>query len=377
MTKIFYIDNSVEISLTEKVQRILSAAGGLSEFVNPGSLVLIKPNFVAPFSHATTSLRVLETIVKKIHHCNGNPVLAESSGFEFDTETTFRILGIYDFAKRYNVRVVNLDNEKFIKVKSTSKLIGELEISELAVKADVIINVPKLKRHNLTRVTVGVKNLFGFLSRETRKKIHAVNLEKGIYEVARIINPDLTIVDGSVVTTRAVYGEHKRLDTIVGGTNPFAVDIFCCRLLGDDFNQIYHIRKAIGNGLDKDEMVFINAMNGSKEFLPALGVAGQLEHYRNRTRKCLYQFLYFIDILYSKIFNGKSIIPLAHYYFGLRPHLERSKCTECGDCVPICPVDAIRIPEKKIDRNLCMSVRCMKCIEACNESAIMQKNGLL
>ena len=46
------------------------------------------------------------------------------------------------------------------------------------------------------------------------------------------------------------------------------------------------------------------------------------------------------------------------------------KCIQCGDCVPICPLNAIRLVDKKpvIDRAVCNV--CGKCAEVCNAQAI-------
>jgi pyruvate formate lyase activating enzyme len=47
-----------------------------------------------------------------------------------------------------------------------------------------------------------------------------------------------------------------------------------------------------------------------------------------------------------------------------------AKCIQCGDCVPVCPVNAIHLVDGKpvIDRSLCNA--CGKCAEVCNAKAI-------
>ncbi len=369
----FYIGNEKNLSIAEKVQKIFLALGGLQQIVRPGSSVLIKPNFVAPFLHATTSFEVLEAIVREVKNCKGEPVIAESSGFEFDTETTFRVLGVYEFAKRNNVELVNLDKGKFTKIKLKSGFCGEVEVSELVHQANIIINVPKLKRHSLTKVTIGVKNLFGLLSRESRRKFHAINLERGIYELSQIIKPDLVIVDGSVIGSRAVYGEYEELGMIVGGTDPFAVDMFCCRFLQADYREVGHLKIALDKGVAKEDFKCVNLLNENEESSTPRPLTVEPDSLAQKLHRLIYQLLYLVDIPYSKLFRGKSIIPKMHFYFGIRPHLDRRRCTDCGDCVPICPVNAIKIPERRIVADLCMSVRCMRCIPVCPESAISTK----
>ena len=48
------------------------------------------------------------------------------------------------------------------------------------------------------------------------------------------------------------------------------------------------------------------------------------------------------------------------------PVIDLGRCTKCGECVRICPVDAIR--EWKVDHEKC--IRCQGCAEVCEEGAI-------
>ena len=370
MSKIFYIGDESNISIEEKVKKILLALGNLHRLISPGSSVLIKPNFVAPFPPATTSFEVLEAIISEVRNCKGEPVMAESSGFEFDTETTFRILGAYEFAKRNNVNLINIDKNSFTKVKLKCGFISEVEVSELVQQADVIINVPKLKRHSLTKVSIGVKNLFGLLSRESRRKIHAIDLERGIFELSQVIKPDLVIVDGSTVSSRAVYGEHVDMGMIIGGTDCYSVDMFCCRFLQADYRKVGHLKIALDKGIVKENFKIVNPIYNRLEEATLALLTVQLDSLAQKLHRLIYKLVYAFDIAYSKLFRGRSIIAFMHFYFGIRPYIDKRKCTDCGDCVPICPVNAIKIPERRIDVKKCMPVRCMKCISACPENVI-------
>ncbi len=55
-----------------------------------------------------------------------------------------------------------------------------------------------------------------------------------------------------------------------------------------------------------------------------------------------------------------------HLYY---PPSINDNCTECGDCIKICPVDAIR--DWKVDIDKC--IRCQGCAEVCKEDAISIK----
>jgi len=362
--------SSSELSVGEKVERILSEMGGMSKFVKPGNLVLIKPNFVAPFAHATTSLEVLEAIIDAVKRCGGRPVIAESAGYEFDTEATFKILGAYEFARKVGVDLINLDKVQYKSVRLTRGLVRELKIPKLVLDADLLINVPKLKRHSLTGMTIGAKNLIGLVHRESRCRIHCLGLERGIFELTKLIPSHLVIVDGTVISESAVFGAQHHLNLIVGSDSVYAADLFCCRFLGVHARGVGHIRLSMDDGLISHEFTAISTeVKWPSREMPETDLK-EFVSKGNRLVRKVYQLMYCLEIMYSRIMKGRSLIPAAHFYFGIRPWLDRNACNDCGACVTVCPVNAITIPERKIDASLCMRLRCMKCVSVCSRGAI-------
>ena len=53
--------------------------------------------------------------------------------------------------------------------------------------------------------------------------------------------------------------------------------------------------------------------------------------------------------------------------------VDLEKCTGCGNCKEVCPVDAIAVNEKaKIDADTC--VDCGTCVDECPENAISMED---
>jgi ferredoxin len=53
--------------------------------------------------------------------------------------------------------------------------------------------------------------------------------------------------------------------------------------------------------------------------------------------------------------------------------VDLEKCTACGNCKEVCPVDAITVNEKaKIDADTC--VDCGTCVDECPENAIAMED---
>jgi len=366
-----------EISISQRLQSLLEPLGGMDSFVQPGETVLIKPNLVAPFPHAVTDLDLLSSVVEQVQNCGGKPIIGESSGFEFDTETTFKILGINDLAERLNVPFINFDNEEFIPIKLTKINDTVVKIPKIVLETDKFINIPKLKRHSLTKATIGIKNLFGLLDYDSRRHLHAFELERGIFALGQKVIPNLVIVDGSIVTERAVYGKQTQLNLLAASKNIAAMDVFCCQYLNLNWQDVKHIKLTVDEQPDSLPFRTINVSENSDNNSSGItstysepSIQKWQDSLSKKIHRSIYQALYLLDIFYSRVQKQRSIIPVLHYYFGIRPVLDTKRCNDCGLCLPVCPVDAINIPKRSINAKRCMPVRCLECVTACPEDAI-------
>ncbi len=95
-------------------------------------------------------------------------------------------------------------NRPVLPPKRGGKIFKQLEIDQTVLEAEVIINLPKLKTHSLTLLTLGVKNLFGCIPGPRKALWHLKAGEdrktfaKILVDVYQIIQPSLTILDGIV-----------------------------------------------------------------------------------------------------------------------------------------------------------------------------------
>ena len=373
MTVVYSIESDID-NTSQRLQSLLEPLGGLGKLVRPGDRVLIKPNLVAPFPHAVTDLSLIASLVEQIYDCGGKPLIGESSGFEFDTETTFRILGINDLARRLHVQLVNFEKEPFVPIKLEGLGRRKVRIPRIVLETDKLINIPKLKRHSLTKATIGIKNLFGLLDYASRRSLHTFGLERGIFALGQTIIPDLVIVDGSVVTARAVYGQQTKLNLLAASQNITSMDVFCCQYLNLNWRDVEHIKFSVEQHPSSLQFDTINVSktneNDIRRAYSAPFIRGWNDSLSKKIHRLGYQAIYFFDIIYNRIRKHHSIVPVLHYYFGIRPILHSKRCNECGHCLSACPVDAIHIHERRIDARRCMSVRCLACIPACPENAI-------
>lgn len=333
----------------------------LREIINPNDKVLIKPNLVAPSEKATTDIFLLECVITTILELGAKPIIAESSGFEFSTEKTFEILGMDLLCKKFGIPLINLDTVEFIEVASGNPYVPVYKLPKLISDVDKIINMPCLKGHSITKVTFSIKNLFGLLHRESRRKIHATDLELGIRCLKRLVPVDFVIVDGLWNLTNAVFSDCFFQGILLAGNDMTAVDISCCRLFGADFKTIPHI-------YDPDEKTDFTYLELSTIAHYDNKLQERSEHFNKQNKK--YKIMYAADIYFSKMCKF-SIIPYVHYFLGIRPYINKKKCKKCGLCVRVCPVKAIS--NQKISIKKCISVRCFQCFDRCPYHAIEKK----
>lgn len=363
MSKVVVIqskDNEIP-NIKNAYEKLIKEFNFLKCIIKAGDKVLIKPNFVAPSDKATTNILLLEYVINTIIQCGGKPIVAESSGFEFSTEETFKILGVDKLCKKFHIPLINLDNEIFVEKPSGNPYVKTYLIPEIVYKVDKIINMPRLKGHSLTKVTFGIKNLFGLLHRNTRRKIHATNLEQGIAVLGKLIKVDFILVDGLWNLENAVFSEAMFKGLMVGGDNLTAVDQICCQLYGVDYHSIPHIQHNVGSQkIDYSELSEI--VTEKKNLLL------EEKHFLNQNRK--YKLLYNIDQIYAGIFKN-SIISFCHYYIGICPFINKKNCNKCNKCVQICPVNAI--VDYKIISKKCMKIRCFRCYDVCPQKAVIKK----
>ena len=57
-----------------------------------------------------------------------------------------------------------------------------------------------------------------------------------------------------------------------------------------------------------------------------------------------------------------------------RPYVDKEKCTGCGTCRDVCPVDVFEIENgKSIVKNPDECIQCQACVASCPEKAITLK----
>ena len=154
--------NYDEDTVLSGLQRSIDLIGGIQTFVKKGNRVLIKPNLLygkSPEKAVTTHPSILRGMIQIVRETGGVPFIGDSPSIGSLMKAAEKA-GIKAVADEMECPLVELNRPVF-PPKGGGKIFKQLEIDQTVLEADVIINLPKLKTHTLTLLTLGVKNLFG------------------------------------------------------------------------------------------------------------------------------------------------------------------------------------------------------------------------
>lgn len=159
-----------------------------------------------------------------------------------NTSRGFKWSGIARVAKKYGVKLVD-----FNKVSSEQiELDGiKVRVATSAIEADFLINIPVLKTHSQTKVSLGLKNLKGCLQMRSRMEFHKKGLERLIALLSTKVKTNLTIIDGIYANERGPsrLGKAHRMNLIIAGRDILTCDVVGSTVLGIDPSTVGHLRE--------------------------------------------------------------------------------------------------------------------------------------
>jgi uncharacterized protein (DUF362 family) len=230
------------------VQRAISAIGGIERFVSKGANVIIKPNICTsyyPYEYAaTTNPWVVSALVKLCIGAGAKSVKVMDFPFGGTAEEAYARSGIEKEVKAAGGEMPIMSALKYVPTTLPDAVVyKKSNIYDDILKADVLINVPIAKHHNLSRLTLGMKNLMGVV--KDRPVLHS-NLAPNLADLAAFIKPALTVIDAIRILrnngpTGGNLEDVKKIDTIIMSPDIVAADAYGSTLFGykpDDLNYV-------------------------------------------------------------------------------------------------------------------------------------------
>ncbi|HET6439742.1 MAG TPA: DUF362 domain-containing protein [Anaeromyxobacter sp.] len=240
--------------------RAIAEMGGMKAFVRKGQKVLVKPNIGwdrPPELGANTNPALVARIVEQALAAGAGEVFVFDNSCD-DGPRSYRTSGIEAAARSAGAKVAPGHMESaYHPVKVPGKKLTEAKVHQLLLEADVFINVPVLKHHSSSGLTIGMKNLMGVVW--DRYYWHRTDLLQCIADMAGYRKPDLVVVDAYRVMKR--YGPRSgtaadvvEMKAQILATDPVAADAAAARLFGAEVKDVAYIEMAAAAGVGRMDL---------------------------------------------------------------------------------------------------------------------------
>ncbi len=235
--------------LVPMYRRAMEEMGGMERYVSSGQEVVVKPNIgwdVPPERAANTNPELIGAIVEDCLKAGARRVYVFDHTCD-NWRRSYENSGIEDAARQAGATVVPGNQERFYKEVSIpgGKRLKTAKVHERILEADVVINVPVLKHHASTTVTIAMKNLMGIVW--DRRFYHRNDLHQCIADFCLFHKPQLNIVDAYLVMTQNGPRGTSTADlvtrrSLLVSEDIVAVDAAGTLLFGAEPEDVGHIR---------------------------------------------------------------------------------------------------------------------------------------
>src|SRR4030042_4836375 len=233
--------NYDEAKVLEGLRQSINLIGGIETFVKSGDHVLLKPNLLIgrpPEKAVTTHPSIIKGMIQIVREAGGVPFIGDSPSIGSLSKAAEKA-GIKRVAEENDCPLKEF-KDPIVPKDRYGKFFKHIEIDRAVLEADVVINLPKWKTHNLTLLTLGVKNLFGCIPGPQKALWHLKAGESRkvfaqiLFDIYRMIQPSLTVLDGIVGMegTGPGSGDPIPLGLILASRDPLNLDQIVCDLLG-------------------------------------------------------------------------------------------------------------------------------------------------
>jgi uncharacterized protein (DUF362 family)/Pyruvate/2-oxoacid:ferredoxin oxidoreductase delta subunit len=343
-------------ALRPLIFEMMEAMGGAH--IHGGSRVLIKPNLLAPATPRQAILThpaIVRMVVEYVLEKGARPLVSDSPAIG-SFEMVLRMSGIRDALKGLDCECRPFENSILVDI---GKPFGQIAIAEEAVRADVIVNLAKLKTHSQMLLTLAVKNLFGCIigyrkpEWHMRAGIDRRTFARLLVRIGRTLKPSFNILDGILALEGQGPGRGgvpKQLGVLMAGCDPFTVDLAVCRMLGVDPGQV----------------PLFEAVMETDGLLTEPEIDGSLPEIRG----------FCLPHMSHPLFGPRFLHGFIRRQLLQRPVCDEVLCRMCGECGKICPAGAITTKETSLRFDYDRCIRCYCCIEICPFGALWSAETL-
>ncbi|MFB3813988.1 MAG: DUF362 domain-containing protein [Terriglobales bacterium] len=236
-------------------RRALAEMGGAGRFIARGDVVVIKPNVAwdrTPEQAANTNPLLVAELVRLCQEAGAKRVIVTDVSCN-EARRCFQRSGIGPAAAAEGAEVILPEERRFREVDLRGDVLRAWPVLDAFLSADKIINVPIAKHHDLTGVTLGIKNWYGMLG-GPRHRLHQ-RIHESLADLAAFIRPTLTLIDGYRILLRNGPTGGNLEDvalkkTLIACTDPVAADAYAAQAWWNiAASQLRYLQLAAQRGL--------------------------------------------------------------------------------------------------------------------------------
>ncbi len=226
----------------------MEALGGMRSFIKKGQKVVVKPNIgwdVPPERGGNTNPKLISEIIRHCYAAGAKEVVVFDNTCD-NWQRSYKNSGIASAVTDAGGKIAPASTEGYFHDVTVSggKNLTQAKVHELIFESDVFINVPILKNHGSTQLTMSMKNLMGIVW--DRGYWHSNDLHQCIADFAAYRKPDLNVLDAYYVMKRNGPRGVSQEDVVTMkaqliSTDMVSIDTAGAKLFGIDPNNIRYI----------------------------------------------------------------------------------------------------------------------------------------
>lgn len=246
------------------VTKVFDLLGGVTKLIARGDKVVLKPNAghaEGPETAVCTSPAVVRAVIREVKKAMPSRIIiAESAAIGCDTLECFEVSGIADVV-RAEAAAAEAAGEKIkielydikrdtdlinVAVRGYKSNIKHCKLPRTLLEAEHIINLPIMKAHASMVFSCALKNIKGTVQDQVHSTMHQQNLALAMMDVWWAVRPDINIVDA--INVASGFSPHTPtplyVGCIMGSTDPVALDLIACDVVGIDTNAVSYFAAA-------------------------------------------------------------------------------------------------------------------------------------
>ena len=335
------------------------------EMIKKDMNVVLKPNMLAlrdEKTATTTNKMFLKCVARKVIELGAKCTVCDSPAGNYTEEIMKKMyVGMgYDTLADMGV-ILNYDMS-FKRENIHGQIIQNIDIITPILDADLVINLPKLKTHQMMNLTCSVKNLFGIIPGKVKSEIHSiysnyVDFANALIDISASVKNQITIVDAidSMEGNGPNQGKPRHTGLVFASDNQFELDYVAMKIINLKLKHAYTVNESI-----KRELV------NPKE----------IEIIGENLQSCIISDFKKPDIISRSVF--KNIIALSKLVEPY-PLFDDKKCIKCMKCVNRCPKNVLELNKhgKIVLKNKKDCIRCFCCTEHCPVEAVSIKHQFI